>query len=78
LKQEDFDYREWVALQWIRNYILFEGDMPDSKLVGEFKRLYSKKEQVRIFALVKMMLFSNMLSNSLIKETFKEGAVCNI
>jgi len=78
LRQEDFDYREWVAMQWIRNYIVFEGDISDRELVREFERIYSQKEQVRIFAVVKMMLFSNMLSNTIVKDVFEEGTACSI
>ncbi len=65
-------------MRWIRDYIVFEGDFPNRESAREFEQMYSKKEQVCIFALIKMMLFSNMLGNTVIKDAYEDGAACRI
>ena len=78
LRQEDFDHREWVAMRWMRDYFLFEGDIPDRELVSEFERIYSPKERTKIFAVGKWILFANTLNNTIMEEVYEEGAACNI
>jgi UPF0755 protein len=64
LPRDSFEYREWVALKWARQYLLYEGAFPDPERVSDFERLYSLREQTDILAAVKMMWFFNMLSNT--------------
>ncbi len=64
LKKDDFEYKEWIALTWVRHHILFEGEFPDPDLDETFKTLYSEKEQLRIIAVYKLMFFFNLLSNT--------------
>lgn len=68
LSPEQFDHREWVALQWVRSYLVFEGAFPDKSLVEGFERLYQPRERALIFAVFKLMLFFNMLTNTLFSE----------
>ncbi len=63
LEKEDFDGRTWVALSWVRTYVLFEGDFPDSDLDETFRSAYPPGEQKAVFATLKLMLFFNMLMN---------------
>ncbi|MEW6080131.1 MAG: hypothetical protein AB1724_20160 [Thermodesulfobacteriota bacterium] len=64
LSRDHLDHREWVALQWVRTYLVFAGNFPDPDLSAEFDRLYSPEERVSIFAVFKLMLFFNMLMNT--------------
>jgi len=63
LKKEDFDEQVWVALNWVRTYVLFEGNFPDKSVDETFCRVYPLSEQKAIFATLKLMLFFNMLFN---------------
>jgi len=65
LRKDDFNEREWVALQWARTYVLFEGAFPDPRVDENFRRVYAFGEQEAIYATVKLMLFFNMLANSI-------------
>jgi hypothetical protein len=65
LPLDKLEHREWTALQWVRTYLAYEGDFPDPALPAEFERLYSPLERVSIFAVFKLMLFFNMLMNTL-------------
>lgn len=63
LEKENFDERQWTALNWVRTYILFEGDFPDSSVDENFRRTYPPGDQKAIFATLKLMLFFNMVFN---------------
>jgi len=65
LRKDDFDEREWAALQWARTIVLFEGAFPDPRVDAEFRSSYAFGERKAIFATVKLMLFFNMLANSM-------------
>ncbi|MDY6830258.1 MAG: hypothetical protein SWC96_00185 [Thermodesulfobacteriota bacterium] len=67
LSPDRFDRRERVALQWVKTYLLYEGMIPDPALVAEFESLYPSSERVDIFAVFKLMLFFNMLANTVRK-----------
>jgi len=78
LTPDKFDYKEWVALQWVHNYLVYEGNPPDAEIAREFENYYSLKEQVCIFAIFKLMLFFNMLVNTVHRERHADGAACSI
>ncbi|MCX5868469.1 MAG: carboxymuconolactone decarboxylase family protein [Proteobacteria bacterium] len=59
-----FEHREWVALMYARDYILFDGRIPDEEITREYKKLYSEKERADILAMIKMMDFSNRFNNT--------------
>ena len=67
LSPEKFEPREWTALQWMRQYLTYDGAVPDQALAGEFERLYSAGERTAIFAVFKLMFFFNMLANTVFK-----------
>ena len=71
LSPELFEPREWTALQWVRQYLTYDGAVPDKDLAGEFERLYSAGERTGIFAVFKLMFFFNMLTNTLFKGISK-------
>jgi hypothetical protein len=53
----------WIALIWVRHYMLYEGNFPDKNVEDNFYKTYSQREQKAIFATLKHMLFFNMLTN---------------
>ena len=67
LSPDRFERREWVALQWVKTYLLYEGAVPDSALAAEFEKLFTSRDRVEIFAVFKLMLFFNMLANTVKK-----------
>ena len=67
LSPDVLDHREWTALQWVRQYLTYDGAVPDQALAGEFERLYSAAERTGIFAVFKLMFFFNMLANTVFK-----------
>lgn len=67
LSPDRFERREWVALQWVKSYLLYEGKMPAPVLAAEFESLYVSTRRVEIFAVFKLMLFFNMLMNTVRK-----------
>ena len=59
-----FEHREWVALMYARDYILFDGRPADEEIVREFQKLYSERERADILAMIKMMDFTNRFNNT--------------
>lgn len=78
LDKNSFDYQEWVALQWVRTYLECEGVFPDPELNREFEHLFSPQERTCVFSIFKLMLFFNMLANTVFRERYDEGAACVI
>ncbi len=50
-------------MNWVRTYVLYEGDFPDKSVDETFSRTYPPGEQKAIFATLKLMQFFNMLMN---------------
>jgi hypothetical protein len=67
-----------VALQWVRSYLVGDGQVPDPSLTDEFLNRYSDREQTCVFAVFKLMFFFNMLANTLLRKRFTEGEACAI
>ncbi|HPI93484.1 MAG TPA: hypothetical protein PLT09_10070 [Deltaproteobacteria bacterium] len=63
LERENFDELQWAALNWVRTYILYEGDFPDSSVDEKFRSAYPLGDQKAIYATLKLMLFFNMMCN---------------
>ena len=78
LNPENFEHREWIALQWLRTFLIFEGKFPDPQLNSEFEQLYSRREQVYIFSIFKGMFFFNVLATTFVKERYKPETACAI
>jgi len=63
LDREDFDERTWIALNWVRTWLLFEGAFPDRSVDDRFRAAYQPHEQKDLIAILKLMLFFNMTMN---------------
>ena len=68
LRPEDFGRREWVALAWARDWTICRGAPSDQAVVAEFESLYSEQERSHILAVVTVMDFSNLLTNTLTRQ----------
>lgn len=78
LSPDMFEHREWVALQWVCQYLAQEGAFPDQELPAAFDQYYTPAEQTCIFAVFKMMFFFNMLANTMLKDRYATGTACAI
>ena len=75
LPPERFEHREWVALKWVQTYLAGEGAFSDPDLPEQFNTLFSADVQVCILAVCKLMLFFNMLANTMLPDKpLPEGA----
>ncbi len=73
LDKKDFDYREWVALAYAREWTFEKGREFSNKINEEFRNLYSLKEQALIKKLLRTMLFANYCGNAFFKRPWKKG-----
>lgn len=69
-----FEHREWVALMYARDYILFDGRLPDEEIVKEFEKLYGGRERADILAMIKIMDFANRFNNTWDRQRVKSRA----
>ncbi len=73
LNKKDFEYREWVALTYAREWAYAKGIELSIEFSEEFRILYSQREQALIIKLLRMMLFANYCGNSYFKRPWKGG-----
>jgi hypothetical protein len=64
LSPDDFEHREWVALEWARTWALSRGEVAEGSATDEFESLYSEQERRDILAVVTTMDFANRFMNS--------------
>lgn len=50
-------------MNWVRAYVLYEGEFPDRAVDMAFRTTCPVREQKAVFATLKLMLFFNMLLN---------------
>jgi hypothetical protein len=68
LSEEDFDAREYAALKYAREFAALGGNLPGGNTEGDFRRLYSVKEQEFIISVAGKMDFINRLVATLTRE----------
>ncbi len=71
LRKENFDYREWLALSFAREWIFNNGNISEWVNLNEYKKVYSLQERKYILKLVKMMDFFNCAGNIFIRIPWK-------
>jgi alkylhydroperoxidase family enzyme len=64
LSPDDFEHREWVALEWARKWAISRGEIADNRIETEFESLYTEQERRDILAVVTVMDFANRFMNS--------------
>ncbi len=73
LNKKDFEYREWVALTYAREWAFAKGSEPSAEFSSELNRLYTKKDRARILKLLRMMFFFNYCGNWYFKRPWNKG-----
>jgi hypothetical protein len=76
LNKNDFEYKEWVALVYAREWAFTRGENVPNELKEEFVKNYSKQEQGLIMKVIHIKIFINYLV-SLFKKPGKDES-CNI
>ena len=78
LNKNDFEYKEWVAFSYAREWAFTKGENIPGELKEELAKHYSKKEQGLITKLIHIKIFINYLVNALFKKPWKADESCNI
>jgi len=71
LKQEDFDYREWLALKFVQDWIFSDGKEPEDAYVSDYNTNYSEKERRCVLKLLRMMRFANYFNNTFFHKPWR-------
>jgi AhpD family alkylhydroperoxidase len=78
LNKNDFEYKEWIALSYAREWTFARGENVPNELKEEFSKYYSKKEQALITKLLNTMLFINYFGNGVFKRPWRTDESCSI
>ena len=65
LSEEAFDRREWLALEFARNWAASGGAPVEGPNSDEFRTQYSEEEQGRILKLIRIQDFANHVVNTI-------------
>ncbi len=76
ISKSDFEYREWVALNYARDFSALGGKEPAGEYLEDYYSLYSKKEQKHILKIARQMDFMNRLISTITRQNPAE--TCNI
>ena len=78
LNKNDFEYKEWVALTYAREWTFARGENVPNEQKEEFIKYYSKKEQSLITKVLRTMLFINYFGNGFYKRPWRADESCGI
>jgi len=76
ISKSDFEYREWVALNYARDFATLGGKEPAGEYLEDYYSLYSEKEQKHILKIARQMDFTNRLISTITRKNPAE--TCNI
>jgi hypothetical protein len=76
ISKSDFEYREWVALNYARDFATLGGKEPAGEYLEDYYSLYSEKEQKHILKIARQMDFINRLISTITRKNPAE--TCNI
>jgi hypothetical protein len=76
ISKSDFEYREWVALNYARDFATLGGNEPAGEYLEDYYSLYSEKEQKHILKIASQMDFMNRLISTITRKNPAE--TCNI
>ena len=68
LSKADFEYREWVALKFVRDFAARGGQKPAGKDQAAYENLYSQEEQKYILKTARQMDFFNRLISTITRK----------
>ncbi|HPF07143.1 MAG TPA: hypothetical protein P5120_11950 [Spirochaetota bacterium] len=82
MREENFEYREWLALSFAREWIFSNGNITGWEKYSEYEARWSADERRYILKLVKMMDFFNQAGNMFIripwKYSIERGDSCSL
>ncbi|MBU0996222.1 MAG: hypothetical protein KJ737_27300 [Proteobacteria bacterium] len=78
LKQENFEYREWIALKYAQEWAFHGGEKPSGKIADEFKKHYSYKERAWIEKIIRIQRLANYSMNLLHKRGWIKSTKKNV
>ncbi len=64
LKPENFKRTEWLALNFVRGYIVNGCSFPDGEFIDEYKKTFPVKQVRYHMKLARMMYFANHWKNT--------------
>lgn len=76
ISKSDFEYREWVSLNYARDFASLGGKEPTGEYLEDYYRLYSEKEQKHILKIARQADFANRLVRTITRENPAE--TCDI
>ena len=76
ISKSDFEYREWAALNYARDFATLGGKEPTGEDLEDYYKLYSEKEQKHILKIARQMDFTNHLISTITRKNPAE--TCNI
>ncbi|MFA5518400.1 MAG: hypothetical protein WDA74_04015 [Spirochaetota bacterium] len=82
LRKENFEYREWLALSFAREWIFSNGKPDAWEYLHEYKKAYSSSDRRYILKIIRMMDFFNHAGNMFIgipwKYSIERGESCTL
>ena len=76
ISKSDFEYREWVALKYVRDFATLGGKAPTGEYLEDYYKLYSEKEQKHILKIAGQIDFINRLVSTITRE--KPAETCDL
>ncbi|MBT7085356.1 MAG: hypothetical protein HN931_04210 [Desulfobacterales bacterium] len=68
ISKSDFEFREWVALNYVRGFAALGGQEPVVEHIEDFHSLYSENEQKHILRVAIQMDFTNRLVSTITRK----------
>ena len=69
LKKSDFEYKEWLALKYVQDWVFLNGAEPQSAYMADYQSHYPKEQREYIHKIMRMMRFTNSLGNTLSRKS---------
>ncbi len=71
MRKENFEYREWLALSFAREWIFSKGKPGAWEYLNEYEKAYSSSDRRYILKIIRMMDFFNHAGNMFIRIPWK-------
>ncbi len=72
LEESDFEYREWLALKFARDFVVAGGKEPAGEFFDDFKEQYSAKERGYILKLARMQYFMTRFMHAVKRQPWRD------
>ena len=74
LDKSGFEYKEWLALQYAKDWSALNGEEPQGDYIEDFKSHYSEEQRGYILKIVRMMRFTNSLGRTMDRSSDGQNA----